>query len=217
MTNEVKYTLETLFTFDSVIDLDLAYIYYFKKYLSNNVYVDKDILESNDKEFFKSLSLTRENPEIMSLILRKMYHNSIYSIKEELEKTSYDKLLDLSEPTALYDLLYKAASTEFISCTILCRNEYEKQFIKPLLPKVKFINYNSFNEQQYGAIYVKNILDIGNPDKMEGRTLYVLSYAFNMKDNDNSSNTIKPEYIEKFPPSSKIFLVSPYKEFKLPK
>ena len=215
--NETKYTLETLFTFDSVIDLDIAYIKYFKKHLSNNVYVDKDILSSNDKEFFRSISLTRQEVDVFTLLLRKPYHDSIYSLREEIENTCYDKVLNMSEPTALYDLLYKAASTEFIKCTVLCKNEHEKLFIKPLLPHVKFIDYKSFDEQQYGAIYVKNILDISNPSKMENRTLYVLSYAFNMKDNDNNTNTIKPEYVEKFPPSSKIFLVSPYKEFKLPK
>lgn len=217
MIDTTKYTLETLFTFDSVIDLDLAYILYFKKYLSKNPYVDMDILKSNDKEFFRAISLSRPKVDILTVLLRPMYHDSIYDLKKELEETCYDKILDMSEPTALYDLLYKAADTKFIKCTVMCRNEHEKQFIKPLLPTVKYIDYEMFREEHYGAIYVKNILDIGNPEKMENKTLYVLSYAFNMKNRDNNTNTLNPEYIEKFPPSSKLFLVSPYKSFKMPK
>lgn len=213
-----KYTLETLFTFDSIVDLDMAYILYFKRYLSNNSYIDRDILSSEDKEFFKAISISRKERNIVELLLRNPYKSSAYDIRQEIEETDYDKLLELAEPTALYDLLFKAASTQFIQCTVLCKNEHEKLYIKPLLPpKVKYISHNRLNERNYGAIYVKDVLDISNPKRMDGRTLYVLSYAFNMQDNDNNTNILKEEYVENFPPSSKIFLVSPYKEFMLPK
>ena len=55
--------------------------------------MDQDILKNNDELFYKSLLVSRENPNPLSVVINPIYKDSIDSLYNEILEANYDEVL----------------------------------------------------------------------------------------------------------------------------
>lgn len=214
----VRYSSSILYFFDSLIDLDLAMVKYIKQNYANTRFIDREVISNNDAVFFKALLLERENKNPLSVLLREEFLSSADSLYNEIisSEEEYAKVLELATPLALYTLLGMSIKSKLVTCTVMCKNEQEKLYIKSLMPEVYTILSNSeeFSINNYNCIYVKDFSELVKYIPFVAKDVYVLGYRFNLEHNEDL--ILKANTYAKFSKSIKFHLVTPYSKFIKP-
>ena len=76
--HDVRFSSNILYYSESIIDIDLGVVRFIKKNFSNSKYMDQDILKNNDELFYKSLLVSRENPNPLSVIINPIYKDRFF-------------------------------------------------------------------------------------------------------------------------------------------
>ena len=78
--HDVRFSSNILYYSESIIDIDLGVVRFIKKNFSNSKYMDQAILKNNDELFYKSLLVSRESPNPLSVIINPIYKDSADSL-----------------------------------------------------------------------------------------------------------------------------------------
>lgn len=203
------YSSNILFDFDAIVDIDIAIVKYFKLYLFDNPYVDTDILSSNDEYFFKSILIAREEKNPISLLLKPEFKNSADVLYNEIIIDQYEDILKLAPPLSLHTLMINALHSGFINCTILCKNQYEKQYIKKVAPDAIILDYTKdLKLDNFNCLYIKSFDFLLNHLYLAGKDVYILGYMYNMEPGE--TDIPKLEIFKKISKSIKLHIISPY-------
>ena len=124
--HDVRFSSNILYYSESIIDIDLGVVRFIKKNFSNSKYMDQDILKNNDELFYKSLLVSRENPNPLSVIINPIYKDSADSLYNEILEANYDEILEMTSPLALFPIFINSIESGFLNVSILYKNEHEK-------------------------------------------------------------------------------------------
>lgn len=207
------YSSNILFDFDAIVDMDIAIVRFFKEYLSDSIYVDYDMMQNNDEYFFKAMLIDREDKNPVKMMLRNDTKDSADLIYNELIADHYEELLKMAPPLSVFDLMITASKTNIINCTVLCKNQYEKQYIKKVSKECITIDYsNELNLDLYNCLYIKNFDFLLKFPDLRAKDVYILSYKYNLE--PRQDNIPRLDIFKKISNSIKLHIISPYhKEF----
>lgn len=213
--HEVRFSSNILFYFESIVDIDLGFIRFIRKNFKNSRYMDQDILKNNDEMFYKSLLVSRTNPNPLSTIINPIYKDSIDSLYNEILEASYDEILDMTSPLAIFPIFINSIKSGFLNVSILCKNEHEKQYIKKMLPEEKsfnilFRNDTKVNLDLFNCIYMKDFSDI-LATRLLTKDVFVLGYRYNLESNED--RVLKLDILNQVHRSVQLHIVTPYKNF----
>lgn len=206
----MTYSSNILFDFETLLDIDMAIIRYFKHNFSDTSYIDRDILSNTDEKFYHALLLQRKDKNPLSIILKEQYLDSEDGLYNELIETKLDEILPLTSKLSLFNVLVNATKSKLIKATVLCKNESEEQFIKKLIPDIYTIRKSSsaFDLDFYNCIYIKDIDFLLDYTDLRAKDVYILAYGFNLE--ANTSDMFKLKTFGKLSLSLKLHLVVPY-------
>ena len=213
--HDVRFSSNILYYSESIIDIDLGFVRFIKKNFSNSKYMDQDILKNNDELFYKSLLVSRENPNPLSVVINPIYKDSIDSLYNEILEANYDEILEMTSPLALFPIFINSIESGFLNVSILYKNEHEKQYIKKMLPEEKSFNmlyrYDpKVNLDLFNCIYMKNFSDILTT-KLLTKDVFVLGYRYNLEHGED--RVLKLDILNQVHRSVQLHIVTPYKNF----
>lgn len=213
--DQQKYGNNALIDFDSIVDTDLAILRLVQIKYANEKYMKRNILHADDY-LLKCELLLRKDPNPLSIVFKEEYQSSAKDVFEDLITNHYDEILEHSDPTAIFGLMqtYKKTSG-VIRCTVLCKNSHQEQYIKSIDKEiVTTISNGNINVKPYDSIFIKNYATALTFDNLEGKSIFVSNYSFNLEDN---KRTVMLLSISVFVTDvNKVYLIDPYINFKLP-
>ena len=203
------YSSNILFDFDAIFDIDLAIARYFKKYLEDSIYVDTDILSSNDEYFYKAILVQRTDKNPIKLFLKPQYADSAELIYNELIADHYEELLTMVSDMPLFYLMMNAMMGKFVTCTVLCKNEYEKQYIKKKAQDaaVKVLD-NETKLDMFYCLYIKSFDFLLDHLYLTGKDIYILGYMYNIEPGQKGIPRL--DIFKKISKSLKLHTIAPY-------
>lgn len=183
------YTVTTTVPFDMVLDIDLGLWKLIQSQYPNYNFFHKSIIEERDMNFMKYAITARNEINPLCLFLKNDYISSADSLYNEFMENHYDDILKLSVNTAIFNMIRRSRYiNDVLRFDIICnkqsqKTELEKRFkkfdIKPttiMIDDLKKLDISS-----YGSIYIKNIQDIFNYQKFEGKNVIIGNYRFNFE------------------------------------
>lgn len=204
-----------LFTFDSLVDLDIAFMKYFKLNFSDSKYIDSDIIKNNDIYFYRAMLTERDTKNPLSIIFKKEYINQIDALYKEVYDTHQKEILELAELYSFAKLAHHLSASEYMTCTIVCNNKLEEQYCKQHFQKCRTILSSSekLNYKEYDAVYFKDIDDLIHLEK-KALDVYVLNFKFNLE--KGQIGIPKLSIYSKMLASMKLHFADPYINYKKP-
>lgn len=209
------YIINALVPFDVIVDTDMGLLKLIEYDYHNEDFFLKGILntsETNQKYFLVSRNMINV-VEALLTVEDKELAEDLYT--QFIEK-EYDQILKLSCNTAICDLtlLLRSNMNQVVRMTIMCTNEKERD----LMQKRKISCFKTIvstpekiNIDEYGTIFVKNIYDLDRYKRIEGKTIYVPSYGFNVTINPELPNPLLPkDILLKYGGSNEFEIYTPY-------
>lgn len=210
------YTLNMLIPFDLLIDLDLGLIKLLHFDYRNDEYFYTGILDGPD-DCIRYELLMRKDPNPLIIAMKNTDDvETMDSLYSQFMEKEYSKILSLSKGTSLADLtkLSSYDSDKVIRITVLCRSKEEEEVIRSrnINPYNTIIsNPKDINLSDYNCIYVKNISDLDLYRKVEGLTIFIPNYGFNLiQDPDNISPGLPMELVTKYASDNEIKIFTIY-------
>ena len=146
-----------------------------------------------------------------------LYHaKSVIEFQNPDRKQEYDNILELSPNTDICKMLdsMKRDKSSIIRATILCKDEKQKHIIETRNiqhDSIIISDYNRVSLKDYGTIFVKDIKDLDKYRIVEGKTIYVANYGFNiLMDPDKVNPLIPIEVLEKYGNTNEFYIYSVY-------
>ena len=193
------YIINVLVPFDVIIDIDMGLLKLIEYDYHNEDFFLKGILnttETNQKYFLMSRSIVNV-VEALLTVEDKELADDLY--RQFIEK-EYDQILKLSCNTSICDLtlLLRSNMNQVVRMTIMCNNEQERDLIQ----KRKISCFDTIisspekiNLDKYGTLFVKNVYDLDKYRNVEGKSIYVPSYGFNVTINPELPDPLLPKDI----------------------
>lgn len=209
------YIINVLVPFDVLIDIDMGLLKLIEFDYHNEDFFLPGILntsETNQKYFL----ITRTSSNIVESLLTVEDKELAEDLYNQFMEKEYDNILKLSCNTSICDLtlLLRTNMNQVIRVTVLCSNEKEKKLIEDRRISVFRIiisDPDSININNYGTIFVKNVYDLDKYRKVEGKTIYVPNYGFNVINDPNYPNPIlKPDTVAKYGENNEFEIYMPY-------
>lgn len=189
MNNKQLYTIDPLFDFQLLCDIDLGLYRLIKQDYYDRSIFDNGLFDSNDELFIRTILLYRKTTNPLFTFSRNdslsdQEKNDIY---QEFLDTEYTKILDLSTPTTILKMASISNNTNnIVNVTILCRSEEEERWIKKYNSKLKCIiaDYKDLDISIYDTIYIKDIhiLELLDQKSIIKKNIIFGNYSFNMED-----------------------------------
>lgn len=209
------YIINTLVPFDVLIDTDMGLLKLIEFEYHNEEFFLPGILntsETNQKYFL----ITRTCPNVIESLLTVQDKELADDLYNQFMDREYDEILKLSCNTSICDLtlLLRRNMNQVIRVTVMCKDEREKKLVedrrisifRTIISDPKNIDINN-----YGTIFVKNVDDLNNYRIIEGKTIYVPNYGFNVINDPNYPNPIlKPETAAKYGKDNEFEIYVPY-------
>lgn len=209
------YIINVLVPFDVLIDIDMGLLKLIEFDYHNEDFFLPGILntsETNQKYFL----ITRTSSNIVESLLTIEDKELAEDLYNQFMEKEYDNILKLSCNTSICDLtlLLRTNMNQVIRVTVLCSNEKEKKLIEDRRISVFRIiisDPDSININNYGTIFVKNVDDLDKYRRVEGKTIYVPNYGFNVINDPNYPNPIlKPDTVAKYGENNEFEIYMPY-------
>lgn len=209
------YIINVLVPFDVLIDIDMGLLKLIEFDYHNEDFFLPGILntsETNQKYFL----ITRTSSNIVESLLTVEDKELAEDLYNQFMEKEYDNILKLSCNTSICDLtlLLRTNMNQVIRVTVLCSNEKEKKLIEDRRISVFRIiisDPDSININNYGTIFVKNVDDLDKYRRVEGKTIYVPNYGFNVINDPNYPNPIlKPDTVAKYGENNEFEIYMPY-------
>ena len=209
------YIINVLVPFDVLIDIDMGLLKLIEFDYHNEDFFLPGILntsETNQKYFL----ITRTSSNIVESLLTVEDKELAEDLYNQFMEKEYDNILKLSCNTSICDLtlLLRTNMNQVIRVTVLCSNEKEKKLIEDRRISVFRIiisDPDSININNYGTIFVKNVDDLDKYRRVEGKTIYVPNYGFNVINDPNYPNPIlNPDTVAKYGEHNEFEIYMPY-------
>lgn len=193
-----------LFDFNSIIDTDIGVALLMSAEYNNPNIVNSRVVGKSIEDY-KILMVNRRYINPLIMFLNEQYRSSADELYMELTMTNldaYKKALNMSIPTALFDLLKQCQTNASFEATVLCWNALQADYIKSILPNADIIirkENKPVDVEKYDTIMLKFPYDMGTfvsgTQEMTGKNIYICKYRCNMNPEDTSklnvTNAIK--------------------------
>lgn len=209
------YIIKILMPFDVLIDIDVGLLNLIQFDYRNDIFFLPGMLDISDtnKKYFM-VNRQYRNP-IMS-ILSEPSDDLANDFYNQFMDKEYEQILNLSPNTDVCKVLevMKKSKSNIIRLTILCKNDNEKNIILK-----RHLNYNdiiigdpsTISLSDYGTIFVKDINDLDKYRHIEGKTIYVANYGFNVIIDPNNINPVLPiSILDKYSSQNEFYIYSVY-------
>ena len=209
------YIINALVPFDVLIDIDMGLLKLIEFDYHNEEFFLPGILntsETNQKYFL----ITRTSPNVVESLLTVEDKELAEDLYNQFMEKEYDNILKLSCNTSICDLtlLLRTNINQVIRVTVMCNNEKEKKLIEDRrisVFRVIISDPDSININNYGTMFVKNVDDLDKYRRVEGKTIYVPNYGFNVINDPNYPNPIlKPDTVAKYGENNEFEIYMPY-------
>lgn len=204
---------KNLFTFDSVIDIDIAIISLMidefpdakKYYKSNIISASLNVLKNY------RISSPYKNP--LKILFKDEYSEGLEDMYADIIEKYYDSILEISLPNDVFKLseTFMKTDDKFIQCSINCRNSKEKQYINKILDSNYDTKIDVKDVTSYGCIFVKYPEELLQFSNVEGKHIYVSNLRCNYDNDCNISKLLVKNYAD----TNFIHTVDPYAGMKL--
>lgn len=215
----LRHTIQALYTFDSVVDMDFSIIKYMIKKYGKSDYMNPNLVGKDGDYTIKCLLLTRTDPNPLSVFLKPKYKDMAEDLYSELIETSYEDILKHAYPTDLFGMIktYDVLQVDAVESLILCKNGLEQQYIKLVDPSLNTDLYHpQYDLTGIDVIYVKSYEDVLGFSNLGGKTIQVLNYEYNL-DELHGVKIPKTAISILVADLNKVYTVDPYINFELPK
>lgn len=184
------YLITSTVPFDMVIDTDLGLWKLIQDQYSDNIFFYEGLIKDRDMNHMKYMITSRTDKNPLKILLKDKYQNSADSLYEQFMNTEYDKILNLSVNTAIYDMICKSKGVkDILRYTILCKSQQEVDEARKRFKRHKVdihtIIYEDLKDvdiSSYGSIYIKNIDDFFLYKNVGGKNIIIGNYGFNLED-----------------------------------
>ena len=209
------YIINTLVPFDVLIDTDMGLLKLIEFEYHNEDFFLPGILntsETNQKYFL----VTRISPNVISSLLTIEDEELAEDLYNQFIDKEYDEILKLSCNTSICDLTltHRKNMNQVIRVTVMCKDEREKKLVEDRRISVFrtiISDPESIDINNYGTMFVKDVDDLDRYRIIEGKTIYVPNYGFNVFNDPNYPNPIlKPDAIAKYGNDNEFEIYTPY-------
>ena len=193
------YIINTLVPFEVLVDIDMGLLKLIEFEYHDETFFYPGLLntsEDNQKYFL----MNRDYPNVIRSLLSVDDEELADDLYNQFMEQEYDKILQLSCNTAICDLtlLLRKDINQVVRVTCLCADEKQKKIIadrkisvfKTIVSKIEDTSLNGF-----GTIFIKNVNDLYKFRHIEGKTIYVPSYRFNVNIDPDKPDPLLPENI----------------------
>lgn len=193
------YIINTLVPFEVLVDIDMGLLKLIEFEYHDESFFYPGILNTSE-ENQKYFLVNRTSPNVVESLLTvddKDLANNLYSQFMERE---YEKILKLSCNTAICDLtlLLRKDINQIVRVTCICADEKQQKIItdrKISVFKTVVSKLEDMSIKDFGTIFVKNVEDLYKFRHIEGKTIYIPSYRFNVDIDPNNPDPLLPENI----------------------
>ena len=172
-----------LIEFDATVDTDIGVIKVLKEKYGNPKFVREEVLSIDSDEALIEMLLYRSQPNPLTVCLKDDYLDQADSLYNQIIENEYDKILEYSNYTAIAKIvsMFIKAPNNSIKCTVVCKNEKQKHFIKRYDEDIEVIigDYDK-DLAPYTSIFIKHYIGILNYKNVEGKNIYVSRIVCNM-------------------------------------
>ena len=209
------YIINALVPFNILIDTDMGILKLIDYEYHNEDFFLPGILntsETNQRYFLATRNISNVVEALLSVEDKELAED-LY--RQFMEK-EYDQILKLSCNTAICDLtlLLKKNMNQVIRVTVLCEDEKQKKLIEDRRISVFRIIVDKPEDmslKNYGTIFVKDVKDLDRYRIVEGKTIYVPSYGFNVTVDPELPTPLLPEdTLLRYGKSNEFQVYSPY-------
>lgn len=209
------YIIKILLPFETVIDIDIGLWNIIKYQYNNHAFFLERLIntsEANQKYFM----MVRDNRNPLLTLLTEPSEELADDFYSQFMEQEYDNILELSPNTDICKMLdsMKRDKSSIIRATILCKDEKQKHIIETRNiqhDSIIISDYNRVSLKDYGTIFVKDIKDLDKYRIVEGKTIYVANYGFNiLMDPDKVNPLIPIEVLEKYGNTNEFYIYSVY-------
>lgn len=210
------YIIKILMPFDVLVDTDIGLWNLISKDYRNETFFLPGMLDLSDthKKYF---SIIREDRNPILLLLSEPDKNLADDFYAQFIEKEYNNILELSPNTDVGKVLKVLMKTKsnVIRLTILCKNNDEKMYIESMngiaYDSVIIGDLSTMSLSDYGTIFVKDINDLDKFRHIEGKTIYIPNYGFNILMDPDKVNPILPlDILEKYAGENEFFIYSVY-------
>lgn len=207
--------LNILIPFNLIIDTDFGLVKLIQRdYFNKDVFLPTMLL-SNDSSL-KYFLMEREDPNPLLMLMQEEDTELANDLYNQFIEKEYENILKMSCTTSLASLnkmIQKSIDT-IAKVTVLCSCQEEIDELKRrdiFVNNVMIGEYEDINITKYDAFYVKESFDMFRFKYLEGKSIYVPSYAFNITFIENDDTPLFDEEILKaFGRDNELFTFSIY-------
>ena len=218
MESAVKYTSNILVDFNAIIDTDYGIFSTMKDKYSSEEY--SVILRVNlyDKRAIKHLLNERKFKNPLQYVLKKDNQDKADEIYNLIMDNDKEYVLSKSIETDIAMWVYNMNLTNIIHCTILCRDQYEADYIKKSNDFKNFKvliedDFSKINTKEYDGYVLKDIDDLIKFRHIEGKNIFICDYGFNLEDDKNlKERTPKISISAIYANANVFFIIDTYKK-----
>lgn len=186
------YTIDSIIPFDMVFDIDVGLIKLIReKYYDRNIFFP--ILgQASDNDLFYILKMRSTiNPLYEFINQDKISDSEVENLYKEFIEKEYQRILELSTPTTLFNTIMMCFYNEPIKFTLWCRDEQEKHLFEKVGGKVNTIivehDPQKIDLSNIGNIYIKYYYQLFElyGTRIGGRNIYTVNAMYNLEKSPN--------------------------------
>lgn len=218
-----QYVIDPIFDFQVICDTDIGlYRLIRKEYYDKNIF-RKELFETNDVDFIKTVLLCREhfNPLTEFCKKGKLSDLEMDDLYRQFLDQEYDKILDLSIPYSIMSIASMSNNmNKIVNVVILCKSEKEKEWVARYDSKLKCIisDYKDFNLDKYDTLYIKDLYNLLllDQDSIKKKNIIFPRFKFNLETEAARMELPIIEVAQKYYKENKFVVADPYKGISEP-
>lgn len=165
--------------FESIVDLDLATVYYIATHIKNVDLIDTNILKASSNSAIRNLLLFRSNKNPLSIIIKEEYKDSLDKLYKDLMEKHEQEILDICTFNDIARYIKTLYTTgKLVNITVNCETELQLEYAKKNMPELNSV-LNETNISNYNTLFIKyssNLLKFG---EIEEKKIYIVNAMYN--------------------------------------
>ena len=211
-----KNTYQAAFEFETLVDIDLGLLIYIQLNFAGSNYFIPQVMKA-DNYVLRSLLLTRDKVNPLSVIIKDEYMDSIDNLYNEILDSKFLDIANISPPLATFKLYRTLCKTDgLVDAFIICMNEKQASFLNGVDKRMKTTT-DGYNTKLYqvDALYVKVFDLIYKYKNLVKKSIYIMDYDFNIEPN-RKDRIPKLDLARLLGATNNIYIVAPYHNFNNP-